>query len=85
MFDPARAPEHPFTIKCPKCGAAIMMKGRAPASQQSASFQRSTIYNPNIASEAQQEQAAPPPPPAAMPPAPPGASGSTPSSTRWSS
>jgi twitching motility protein PilT len=73
MFDPARAPEHPFTIKCPKCGAAIMMKGRAPASQQSASFQRSTIYNPNIASEAQQEQAAPPPPPAAMPPAPPGA------------
>jgi twitching motility protein PilT len=28
MFDPARAPDQPFTIKCPKCGAAIQMPGR---------------------------------------------------------
>jgi len=38
MFDPARAPEHAFTIKCPKCGAAIQMPGRsgAPAQQPAA-------------------------------------------------
>jgi len=78
MFDPARAPEHPFTIKCPKCGASIMMNGRVPVeAQQNGAFQRSTIYNPNIAAGTRQEQAAPPPPPAAasssMPPIPPGA------------
>lgn len=28
MFDPARAPDHAFTIKCPKCGNAIQMPGR---------------------------------------------------------
>jgi twitching motility protein PilT len=28
MFDPARAPDYPFTIKCPKCGAAVQMPGR---------------------------------------------------------
>lgn len=28
MFDPARAPDHPFTIKCPNCGGVIPMPGR---------------------------------------------------------
>ncbi len=28
MFDPSRAPEHPFTVKCPKCTAPIHMQGR---------------------------------------------------------
>lgn len=31
MFDPARAPDHAFTIKCPKCGAAIQMPGKLSA------------------------------------------------------
>jgi len=31
MFDPARAPDHAFTIKCPKCGSAIQMQGRQQA------------------------------------------------------
>ena len=27
-FDPARAPDHPFTIKCPKCAGSISMPGK---------------------------------------------------------
>ncbi|MDR2727789.1 MAG: PilT/PilU family type 4a pilus ATPase [Chitinispirillales bacterium] len=28
-FDSARAPDHPFTIKCPKCASLIQMPGKA--------------------------------------------------------
>jgi len=31
MFDPAKAPDQPFVIKCPNCGGAIQMPGRAAA------------------------------------------------------
>jgi len=34
MFDPANAPDQPFSIKCPKCGGAIQMPGRIAAAQQ---------------------------------------------------
>jgi len=30
-FDPARAPDHPFVIKCPKCASSIQMPGKADA------------------------------------------------------
>ena len=38
MFDPAKAPDQPFVIKCPQCGGAIQMPGRlaAQASGQAA-------------------------------------------------
>jgi len=63
MFDPARAPEYAFTIKCPKCGAAIQMPGRAGASA------------PPSAGMPQQAQ----PPAGARPPAPPPPAASAPS------
>ncbi|MFP4163735.1 MAG: PilT/PilU family type 4a pilus ATPase [Chitinispirillaceae bacterium] len=28
MFDPSRAPQHPFSVKCPKCASPIRMPGR---------------------------------------------------------
>jgi len=31
MYDPAKAPDQPFVIKCPNCGGAIQMPGRAAA------------------------------------------------------
>jgi twitching motility protein PilT len=41
MFDPAKAPDQPFVIKCPNCGGAIQMPGRiaAPAAEQAAPAQ----------------------------------------------
>jgi twitching motility protein PilT len=31
MFDPTKAPDQPFVIKCPNCGGAIQMPGRIAA------------------------------------------------------
>jgi twitching motility protein PilT len=62
MFDPAKAPDQPFVIKCPKCGGAIQMPGRM-AAQPAPSAQTPP---------AQYAQPARPAPPAQTPP-PPGA------------
>ncbi len=52
MFDPAKAPDQPFVIKCPQCGGAIQMPGRIAAAAAAAQAGGQTAPPP------------PPPPPA---------------------
>jgi twitching motility protein PilT len=74
MFDPARAPDHPFIIKCPKCGAAIQMPGRLAAATVAASEAADLFSRINMQTVPGAPPPSPPPPVAAAPPArvPPG-------------
>jgi len=65
MFDPAKAPDQPFVIKCPKCGGAIQMPGRTAA--QSAPQAPAAPPAAQSATSAPQTQPPPPVPPASAP------------------
>jgi len=61
MFDPTKAPDQPFVIKCPNCGGAIQMPGRI-AAQAGQAAPAAPAAPPAPAAP----KAAPPPPAGAM-------------------
>jgi len=63
MFDPTKAPDQPFVIKCPQCGGAIQMPGRVAAAQagQSAPPPPAQTAAPAAAAPPKAAPSAPPP------------------------